>query len=112
MYFTPNIIAETSIGFSTYTLHDKMFQRRAVLCLGEINAELADSIILQLFHLGMESKEEITLYIHSPGGEVNSGMAIYDTMKTLGCPIRTVCLGDASSMAAILFAVGDTREIL
>ena len=106
MYFTPNIIAETSIGFSTYTLHDKMFQRRAVLCLGEINAELADSIILQLFHLGMESKEEITLYIHSPGGEVNSGMAIYDTIQYIKCDVSTICIGMAASMAAFLLASG------
>lgn len=108
----PNILMETSYGYSGCTIQDNLMQQRAVLCFGTITAELADSLILQLLYLSARSDQEITLYIHSPGGEVNSGFAIYDTMKLLGCPIRTVCVGNASSMAALLFAAGDTRCIL
>lgn len=55
---------------------------------------------------------EITLLISSPGGDVHSGLALYDVMRSLSCPIRTVCMGTAASMAAILFAAGSRREIL
>ena len=108
----PMILRETSNGFSRYTLQDSMLQQRSVFCFGEINASLVDSLILQLIHLAQESDEEITMYIHSPGGEVNSGLALFDAMKALPCPIRTVCMGQASSMAAVLFASGDRRDIL
>ena len=108
----PNILMETSYGYSGCSIQDNLMQQRAVLCFGTITPELADSLILQLLYLSARSDQEITLYIHSPGGEVNSGFAIYDTMKLLGCPIRTVCMGNASSMAALLFAAGDTRCIL
>ena len=108
----PNILMETSYGYSSCRIQDSLMQQRAVLCFGTITAEQADSLILQLLYLSAQSDQEITMYIHSPGGEVNSGFAIYDTMKLLGCPIRTVCVGDASSMAALLFAAGDTRCIL
>lgn len=108
----PYILAETNQGFSQLRIQDEMLKRRVVLCFGEITPEQANSLILQLLHLAAQSKDEITLYIHSPGGEVTSGFAIYDTMQILHCPIRTVCIGQASSMASVLFAAGDTRCIL
>ena len=57
-------------------------------------------------------EQEITMYINSPGGEVSSGLALYDVMKAIQCPIRTVCVGTAASMAAILFLSGDKRDML
>lgn len=108
----PNILMETSYGYTSCRIQDSLMQQRAVLCFGAITPEQADSLILQLLCLSARSDQEITMYIHSPGGEVNSGFAIYDTMQLLSCPIRTVCVGDASSMAALLFAAGDTRCIL
>lgn len=108
----PQLSMETSYGFSSRRMQDELLKRRVILCFGEITPEMADGLILQLLYLGKESKEQINLYIHSPGGEVNSGLAVYDTMQLVGCPIRTVCVGDASSMAAVLFAAGTTRLIL
>ena len=108
----PNILMETCYGYTSCRMQDSLMQQRAVLCFGAITPEQADSLILQLLCLSARSDQEITMYIHSPGGEVNSGFAIYDTMQLLSCPIRTVCVGDASSMAALLFAAGDTRCIL
>ena len=112
MMNSPDILMETSYGISSCRLQDDLMKQRAVLCFGEVTPELADSLILQLLYLSAQSDREIVLYIHSPGGEVNSGFAIYDTMKLLNCPIRTVCVGNASSMAALIFAAGDVRCIL
>lgn len=111
--YTPNVIRETSEGLSRIPIADLMLQRREVWLTGEINGELADSIICQLLHLSGEGPEaEIALYIDSPGGAVNAGLAVYDIMQTVPSKIRTVCVGTAASMAAVIFAAGDTREIL
>lgn len=108
----PNIFKETSNGYFHFTLLEEFLSKREIYCLGDINAESANSLILQLKYLEQEdSQAEITLYINSPGGGVSDGLAIYDVMKTISCPIRTVCIGRAASMGALLFAAGDTREI-
>lgn len=110
---TPNIIKETCEGTACIPIRDALFRHREIYCTGEIDAETANSMIVQLHFLALESPdEEITLYINSPGGEVSSGLALYDVMQAISCPIRTVCLGKAASMGAILFAAGDKREIL
>ena len=67
----PNILMETSYGYSCCSIRDSLMQQRAVLCFGTIDPEQADSLILQLLYLSGQSDKEITLYIHSPGGEVN-----------------------------------------
>lgn len=109
----PAVLKETSGGIARYEILDEMFQRREVECTGEITAELVNSLILQLRYLQKESPEqEITMYINSPGGEVSSGLALYDVMKAIKCPIRTVCLGTAASMAALLFISGNIRDML
>ena len=90
-----------------------MLSHREIQCVGEINADSVYSLIMQLQHLYREDPEaEITMYINSPGGEVNSGLALYDIMQAIKAPIRTVCVGMAASMASILFTAGDRREIL
>lgn len=111
--YTPNVIRETAEGMSRIPIADLMLQRREIWLTGEIDSELADSIICQLLYLNMEEPEKgITIYIDSPGGSVNAGLAIYDTMKAVLCEVKTVCVGMAASMAAVIFAAGDTREIL
>ncbi len=111
--YTPIVIRETSEGLARIPIADLMLQRREVWLTGEITGELADSVICQLLHLSGEDPEaEITLYIDSPGGAVNPGLAVYDVMQAVPCRIRTVCVGTAASMAAVLFAAGGTREIL
>jgi len=107
------IVRETSGGPYVCQIQDEMMKRREIECVGEINAESVYSLIRQLRYLYWEdSDKEITLYINSPGGEVDSGLALYDVMKAISCPVRTVCLGTAASMGAILFAAGDRRDIL
>ena len=90
-----------------------MLQRREIECVGDITQNSVYGLILQLRHLQHEDPgAEITVYINSPGGEVQSGLALYDVMQAVSCPIRTVCVGRAASMAALLFIAGDTREML
>lgn len=110
---TPMIVRETSNGYFRYSIEEDMLSKREVECVGEITPESAYSIARQLRWLERENPSaEITLLISSPGGDVHSGLALYDVMRSLSCPIRTVCMGTAASMAAILFAAGSRREIL
>ena len=110
---TPNITKETCEGTACIPIQDALFRRREIYCTGEIDAETANSIIVQLHFLSIEDPTgEITLYINSPGGEVSSGLAMYDAMQAVSCPVKTVCVGMAASMAAVLFCSGAKREIL
>ena len=109
----PRIIKETSSGTSFSQIQDEMFSDREILCVGEINSVTVNSLINQIRYLAKSDPEkEITMYINSPGGEVSSGLALYDVMKAVKCPIRTVCVGTAASMAAVLFASGSERDML
>lgn len=109
----PAILERTSEGVHRYAIQDAMLQRREIECLGEITPEAVNGLILQLRYLQSEDPEaEITLYINSPGGEVASGLALYDVMQAVRCPVRTVCVGTAASMAALIFAAGKRREML
>lgn len=109
----PEIIKETSTGYVKTTIADELFKKREIQCIGEITDELVYSLILQIRYLQADNpKEEIVIHINSPGGEVASGLALYDVMKAISCPVRTICEGTAASMAAILFLSGDKREML
>lgn len=108
----PGIIYETSTGYVRKTILEEMFQSREIECTGAITDELVNSLILQLRFLQRKDREaEITMYINSPGGEVSSGLALYDVMQAVHCPIRTVCVGTAASMGAVLFLAGKQRDI-
>lgn len=112
-YETPMIVRETSSGYCRFTIQEDMLARREVECVGTITPDSAYSLTRQLRWLEQEDSDaEITMLINSPGGDVSSGLALYDVMKSLSCPVRTVCLGTAASMAAILFAAGTRRDIL
>lgn len=111
--FSPCIVRETSGGFVRSTLSDDMLARREVELTGEIDDDLANALIRELRYLERADEvEPVTMYVNSPGGMVSSGLAIYDAMQALRCPVRTVCQGTAASMAAVLFAAGDEREML
>lgn len=111
--YEPAIIKETSEGMSRYSVHDALFQHREIQCIGSVDADLVNSLIAQIRYLATEDpKGEITMYINSPGGSVPDGMALLDVMAAVPCPIRTVCVGTAASMASLLFVVGDTRDML
>lgn len=110
---TPNIIRETCEGTVCIPIRDALFQHREIHLSGEITQESASGLVLQLRYLQAENPgKEITLYLNSPGGEITSGLAVYDAMQAMSCPVKTVCIGMAASMAAILFAAGSKREIL
>jgi ATP-dependent Clp protease protease subunit len=84
----------------------RMLSSRRLMLTGPIQESSASTVCSQLLVLEAESDEPIALYINSPGGEVDSGFAIYDTMQTLGCPVATVCIGLAASMAQFLLCGG------
>ncbi|MCR5235793.1 MAG: ATP-dependent Clp protease proteolytic subunit [Lachnospiraceae bacterium] len=81
-------------------------ENRIVLLTGEIEDEMASSVISQLLYLDNIGKETISLYINSPGGSVSAGLSIYDVMQTLRSPVSTICLGRAASMAAVILSGG------
>ena len=113
MYSTPRILRETSGGISVFNIEDEMLEDREIELVGEIDADKVNSLIRQLRHLQKEDENgEITMFVNSPGGEVSSGLALYDVMQAVSCPIRTVCLGMAASMGALLFMAGNQRDML
>lgn len=109
----PRIIKETSSGLFLCDIQDDMLRRRELELTGAIESSSVYDLCRQLRYLQQEDSDgEITMFINSPGGEVDSGLALYDVMKGVTCPIRTVCLGVAASIGAVLFTAGDKREIL
>ncbi len=110
---SPRVMRETTAGMFFYTIQDDMLQRREVELVGAIDTDSVYELCRQLRYLQNDApNKEITMFINSPGGEVDSGLALYDVMKGISCPIRTVCMGIAASMGAVLFAAGNKREIL
>lgn len=111
---TPHIIKESSEGTTYCPIQDELFNsRRSIEVIGEINCESVYSLILQLRYLhSADPEKEITMYINSPGGSVSDGLALYDVMAGISCPIRTVCVGMAASMGSLLFAAGNKRDML
>ncbi len=113
VYPTPGIIRESSRGYDVIRICDEMFLRREIECVGTIDEATTYSLCQQIRQLANDDEREcITIFFNSPGGEVQSGLAIYDVMQAVPCPIRTVCLGMAASMAALLFVAGDERLML
>jgi ATP-dependent Clp protease protease subunit len=109
---TPNIIEEARSGFRIYSIADDMLRNREISLLGTVDEDSVNSLVTQLLYLEKASPgEEITFYINSGGGEVGNGLALYDVMQYISSPVRTVCVGLAASMAAVLFAAGDRREM-
>lgn len=109
----PAVIERTSEGIQRYAIQDVMLQRREIDCVGEIDRESVNALILQLRYLqSVDDTKEITLYINSPGGSIDDGLALIDAMAALRCPIRTVCMGLAASMGALILASGSSRDIL
>lgn len=110
----PYIILESGRGFESLCLRDKLLSdSREIFLLDEVDAQSCGSLITQLMYLNrIEPCREITLYINSPGGLVTDGLAVYDVMRLLDAPVRTVCMGTCASMGAILFLAGKKREIM
>ena len=108
-----NILKETVRGTDCIKIEDELLSRREIFLTEEVNSETSTELLKQLMYLERQDPgKEITLYINSPGGEVISGLAVYDLISLMKSPVRTVCTGTAASMAAILFLAGKKREML
>lgn len=108
-----NILRETVRGTDCIRLEDDLLSKREIFLTEEVNAATSNELLKQLMYLeGQDTTQEITIYINSPGGEVISGLAVYDFISLMRSPVRTVCTGTAASMGAILFLAGQKREML
>jgi ATP-dependent Clp protease protease subunit len=106
-HFIPYVVEQTAHGERGYDIYSRLLKDRIVLLGSPVDDHLANLIIAQFLFLQSEDpKKDIDLYINSPGGSVTAGMAIYDTMQMVSCGVRTYCVGQASSMGAVLLAAG------
>lgn len=106
-YMIPYVVEQTGKGERTYDIYSRLLLDRIVFLSGEVHDEMANAICAQLLFLqSQDAKKEISVYVNSPGGSVTAGLAIYDTMQFVSCPIATYCIGQAASMGAVLLAAG------
>ena len=106
-YPLPFVIEKTSRGERSYDIYSRLLEDRIVFIQGVIHDLMANAVVAQLMFLQKEAKnQDIQMFINSPGGDVNAGLANYDTMKYVQCEISTVCIGQAASMGAVLLAAG------
>ncbi|HLI70571.1 MAG TPA: ATP-dependent Clp protease proteolytic subunit [Ktedonobacteraceae bacterium] len=104
----PTVIETTGRGERAYDLYSRLLRERIIMVNGMIEEPMAGLVVAQLLFLAAENSErEINLYISSHGGVIDAGMAIYDTMRHLTCPIATTCVGYASSFGTVLLMAGD-----
>jgi len=104
----PTVIEQTSRGERAFDIFSRLLKERLIFITGPIDDTTASLVCAQLLFLESENpKKDIAIYINSPGGYVTAGLAIYDTMQYIRCPISTVCMGQAASMGSLLLAAGD-----
>ena len=113
MSLIPYVVEQTAGGERSYDIYSRLLKDRVVFLGSEINDQVANAIVAQLLFLETDNPDaDISLYINSPGGSVTAGMAIYDTMNYIKCPVRTVCVGIAASMGAFLLMAGEKGKRL
>ncbi|MCA8912235.1 MAG: ATP-dependent Clp protease proteolytic subunit [Planctomycetes bacterium] len=106
-YPLPYVIEKTSRGERSYDIYSRLLEDRIVFIQGTVHELMANAVVAQLLFLQKEAKnQDIQMFINSPGGDVNAGLAIFDTMKYVSCDISTVCIGQAASMGAVLLSAG------
>ena len=106
-YMIPYVVEQTGKGERTYDIYSRLLLDRIVFISGEVNDDMANAIVAQLLFLqSQDDKKQINVYVNSPGGSVTAGLAIYDTMQFVKCPIATYCIGQAASMGAVLLTAG------
>ena len=103
----PMVVESTGHGERGYDIYSRLLKDRIILLGTPIDDDVANLVIAQLLFLQAEDpKKDIDLYINSPGGSVTAGLAIYDTIQTVSCDVKTFCLGQCASMGAVLLAAG------
>jgi ATP-dependent Clp protease protease subunit len=107
----PMVVEQTTRGERAYDIFSRLLKERIVILGTPVNDQVANLLVAQLLYLASEDPErDINLYINSPGGGVYAGLAIYDTMQYVSCPIATICVGLAASMGAVLLAAGESGK--
>jgi len=107
MSLVPMVIEKTSTGERAFDIYSRLLKERIVMLEGEVHDQMANLIVAQLLYLEAEnSTQSITLFINSPGGSITAGMAIYDTMQFVKCPVATYVMGQACSMGSLLAQAG------
>lgn len=107
MPIVPTIVEKSQRGERVYDIFSRLLEERIVFLAGPVTDANANVVIAQMLYLvSKDPKRDIKLYINSPGGSVTAGLAIYDTMQYIKCPVSTICIGLTASMAAIILAAG------
>ena len=107
-YLVPIVVEQTGRGERSYDIYSRLLKDRIIFIGSPIEDTMANLVIAQLLFLESEDPDkDIFLYINSPGGVVTAGLAIYDTMQYIKCPVSTICTGQAASMGAVLLAAGE-----
>ncbi len=107
MSYIPYVIEQTSKGERSYDIYSRLLKDRIIMLSGEVNDQVASSIVAQLLFLeAQDPDKDIYFYINSPGGVVTSGFSMFDTMNYIKPDIATICIGQAASMGAFLLAAG------
>ncbi|KAG2499043.1 hypothetical protein HYH03_003228 [Edaphochlamys debaryana] len=109
--YVPIVIEQTNRGERAYDIFSRLLKERIVVINGGIDDGMSNSVVAQLLFLESQAPDKpITMYINSPGGVVTAGLAIYDTMQYIRCPISTLVVGQAASMASLLLTAGDKGQ--
>jgi len=108
MSYIPYVVEKTGRGERSYDIYSRLLKDRIVMLSGEVNDQVASTIVAQFLFLEAEDPEkDIYFYINSPGGVVTAGMAIFDTMNYIRPSVATICIGQAASMGAFLLSSGE-----
>ena len=108
MSYIPYVVEQTGRGERSYDIYSRLLKDRIVMLSGEVNDQVASTIVAQFLFLEAEDPEkDIFFYINSPGGVVTAGMAIFDTMNYIRPNVATICIGQAASMGAFLLSSGE-----
>jgi len=111
MQLIPFVVEQTNRGERAYDIYSRLLKDRIIFLGGAVDDNLANIVIAQMLCLESEDPgKDINIYINSPGGLVTAGLAIYDTMQYIKCPVSTLCFGQAASMAAVLLAAGEAGK--
>jgi len=103
----PMVIEQSARGERAFDIYSRLLKERIIFLVGPVEDQIANLVVAQLLYLESENPDkDIHLYINSPGGSVTAGLAIYDTMQFVRCPVSTMCIGQAASMGAFLLAAG------
>ncbi len=107
MSLVPMVVEQTNRGERSYDIYSRLLKDRIIFLSDEVNDVTASLVVAQMLFLeGEDPDKDINFYINSPGGNITSGMAIYDTMQYIKCDVSTICIGMAASMGAFLLASG------